>query len=669
MKATGRIRILMSLCILGVIAGGYAGADGAPEGWHLRFSDDFEREQIGKAWRDLGSFRIENGVLTGNGEIVILVDFAGDQRLEYTCWAPVGQTISDLAAVLCSANGKLGSGYFFGFGSELNTQNKFLRATNLQSEMKGPLIVPGKKHRVVCQRDGYDITWWIDGKKVLAWYDPSPLPEKRIGFYLYLDGFIDDVKVYTRQKSTLLQGAEYLDDSATGRASDEELKVFEALLPKCAEPTPEGVQPVAQVKHRGKPFFAIGFYGDIDYMPLVPTSLKELMSNGVNCLITRDVVVSVSEEMAAKNPSLRERRELQLKETARELKQAEEAGFVLYAELGPQLGGLYPHIDGTMRRLPDLIEYNVKKLRESKAVGGFYLYDEPGTPVLKKYGLLDELPSVTDWSTPARVKAVQEEVSWYYNEVKQYAPDLPLLNCYTRAVATGMDGYDIHNTCIYPIKSYINYPFNKLYLTTQFARETALACKLYGGGKKSFNFSPQAYDRDHPRQGQGNLIENRYCAYGPITQGAQGIIYWCLWWATRDNLEKNLFPITRELDKLSPYLLGEWKNQLVVSDHDETTWGPLNEFKVRDPLCVREITPLGDISHCVRKKDDEYMVITVNNTMFPKEVTYSMNIPGLKGRTLEVEEFIEGEMDTIVSGKLKTKLVPFGTKVWIIKTN
>ena len=95
--------------------------------------------------------------------------------------------------------------------------------------------------------------------KVLAWYDASPLPEKRIGFYLYLDGFIDDVKVYTRKKSTLLQGAQYLDDSATGRASDEELKVFEALLPKCAEPTPEGVQPVAQVKYRGKPFFAIGF--------------------------------------------------------------------------------------------------------------------------------------------------------------------------------------------------------------------------------------------------------------------------------------------------------------------------------------------------------------------------------------------------------------------------
>jgi len=649
-------------------------ANSADEGWKLVFEDDFERSELGPRWGGgTAYFSIERGALTGKGEIFLRRQFPGDQRLEYTGWVNADQAEPcDLSAVLCSTSGTLDYGYFLGFGSEYNTMNKFVRRGKIGTTLRSPLIVPGRKHHVVCQRLEGRLTWWVDGKKVFEHDDPEPLKGPRVGLYLFHPGRIDDVKVFGRGETvqTASFGAQYAGPEGEQPAEEVTSAELARFVPSSAAGGPVDGQYVAQLTHDGKPFHPIGFYGDWGYLPMLPTSLEELAANGFNLLLSRDVCQRVDPRQAQKDPQLKRKFDARQRIIRMSLDNAEQTGFVYMPKLDTEWSGLVRDgntPDGWTPRDEYMIVYNVRRLRHEPAVWGFYLEDEPDHQIFRKAGLDDQTPLVGDWYTESRAATQVAHTAWYYNLVKSLAPHHQLMQCFTRIVAIGMDGCDIHNPATYPISRFGDYPDHKLYGVAQFARETGLACKYYGGGKKSFIFSPQAYDRfykERPHSGKGTLLENRYVAFAPLTEGGQGTIYWCLWWATRDLLETKLFPIARDLKRMEPYLLGEWHNEMVSSDHDQTIWAPLKAQNVRDPLMIEKLTPLADVSHCMRKQGEEYLLLAVNNTKFTKKVTFT--IDDLPAGSHPARDFFTGEQVSIESGQLVADFEPYDTRAFVM---
>ena len=185
-----------------------AAAEGPP-GWKLAFSDDFERAVLGGNWAAVdGSWRIENGWLTGKGEMLCALRFAGPQRLEYDARSADGRNVGDLTGYVAGSEMGFRDGYFFGFGSNRNTVSKLLMLTRRIAEHK-VLIQPSKTHHVACEWDGKQLTHVIDGA-VACRVTPDEQLEgaghDRVGFYLWQPGYVDNVRVYTRTGAALRPG-------------------------------------------------------------------------------------------------------------------------------------------------------------------------------------------------------------------------------------------------------------------------------------------------------------------------------------------------------------------------------------------------------------------------------------------------------------------------------
>jgi len=184
-----------------------------PPGWKLAFSDGFDRDRLGHTWNPLkGSWKIADGWLTGReGEILCTVRFPGPQRLEYEArsaeLSSVGDhRICDLSAFLAANESGYRGGYFIGFGSEHNTCSKIL-ARGEQIARYDALVTPFRTHHVVCEWDGETLTHEIDGKVVHRETPENPLagvPHQMIGFYMWENGYVDNVKVYTRTGEAIL---------------------------------------------------------------------------------------------------------------------------------------------------------------------------------------------------------------------------------------------------------------------------------------------------------------------------------------------------------------------------------------------------------------------------------------------------------------------------------
>ena len=175
-------------------------------GWTLQFSDDFGRTKPGADWQVVsGDWKIADRTLqcVDPGLLLCTWRFSGSVRLEFDAVA-TGESISDLSAVLnATQGGRLSDGYFFGFGSEKNTASKLL-VKGREVTRYDARIVPGKRYRVVCQREGGTLTHMIDGRVVMTVEDDTPIvaPEHNaVGLYNWAGGAFDDVRVYTKDGS------------------------------------------------------------------------------------------------------------------------------------------------------------------------------------------------------------------------------------------------------------------------------------------------------------------------------------------------------------------------------------------------------------------------------------------------------------------------------------
>jgi hypothetical protein len=145
--------------------------------WKLAFEDQFHREQLGDAWRVVdGNFTIRDGHLTGNGELYVVREFKGPQKVEFTAQVDAGRPPCDLSAILCAQSPTrdgYDQGYFFGLGNRSNV-------------------------RSVVMKEGKRLCWWVDDKKIVDFTDFGPLDGNHIGFYIYSEAHLSDVKVYSK---------------------------------------------------------------------------------------------------------------------------------------------------------------------------------------------------------------------------------------------------------------------------------------------------------------------------------------------------------------------------------------------------------------------------------------------------------------------------------------
>ena len=171
----------------------------AASGWTLAFADDFDRRALGEDWQTLGGgWSIKKGWLTGDGQILCVKEFPGNQRLEFDCRA--AKAACDLTGLLKLTEGGLETGYFFGFGSEYNAFSK-LMVEGREVKRYPAVIVPTKTHHVVCQVENGKLTHIVDGRTVLEYVDNRAARiagNKRIGFYIYSSGEFRNIKVYTK---------------------------------------------------------------------------------------------------------------------------------------------------------------------------------------------------------------------------------------------------------------------------------------------------------------------------------------------------------------------------------------------------------------------------------------------------------------------------------------
>jgi len=185
------------------------------DSWALRFSDNFNRSTLHAAQIDGeppnwqihgGNWHIDGGVLHGDSDAIILLlwRFPGDQRLEFDAMAE--DNVCDLSAILGTGEqASPNDGYFFGFGSVNNTLSKLL-AKGREVVRSDTRIVPGKVHRVICQREGGRLTHIIDGKVVAIYEDDQPLTgpgHDAISLYIFGTGMIDNVRIYTKAAAPL----------------------------------------------------------------------------------------------------------------------------------------------------------------------------------------------------------------------------------------------------------------------------------------------------------------------------------------------------------------------------------------------------------------------------------------------------------------------------------
>jgi tRNA A-37 threonylcarbamoyl transferase component Bud32 len=167
----------------------WPGAPGPP-GWETVYERArFEPADLAD-WRpSSGRWRVEDGALVAESpsgaDLTLAAPVAGDVRVSYTATLrPRDPSAGDLSLALlpagASREGPKDEGrqdYFFGFGSNGNTNSKLMRGARRLSIAEGAeaRIVPGRAHEVVCERAGGALRLEVDGRAVLEHRDLFPL--------------------------------------------------------------------------------------------------------------------------------------------------------------------------------------------------------------------------------------------------------------------------------------------------------------------------------------------------------------------------------------------------------------------------------------------------------------------------------------------------------------
>ena len=152
----------------------------------LVFSDDFERAELGDAWRrgegegGSGRWEIKEGWLHAsdikNDPLWWIGQLPDDARVELDA-----QSLSDAGDLKVEIFGdrkKHESGYILIFGGWRNALDVIARLDEHGKDRKAQRsrkVTPNKTHHFVIERRGTTITWWVDDEELMSFEDSAPL--------------------------------------------------------------------------------------------------------------------------------------------------------------------------------------------------------------------------------------------------------------------------------------------------------------------------------------------------------------------------------------------------------------------------------------------------------------------------------------------------------------
>lgn len=289
---------------------------------------------------------------------------------------------------------------------------------------------------------------------------------------------------------------------------------------------------------------------------------------------------------------------------------------------------------------------------------GYWTFDEPENALYKAYGQWEQRKDVglAQWIT--------EGMRWTYEAFKTGDPDAYIMP--TIAWWTTYEGlaplYDVNVPNTYQ-------GGEEIYQVVYDCRCAADAIRATDA--HSFIFMPAIYDT--PGWYLHSRPEMRYSFIAPFTQGAMGILGWRLGRASMEYRRAVIYPVMREVNRLVPWLLGEWHDSLVTSDHDTATADYLRELPVRvrlvpgeeDGETVRvEEDAVPDCSHCLRRAaDGTWLLIAVSNRREPMTVTFTLDITNLPEKALDLIDWREANL---ANGQITEQFEPFGVRAWRI---
>ncbi len=315
---------------------------------------------------------------------------------------------------------------------------------------------------------------------------------------------------------------------------------------------------------------------------------------------------------------------------------------------------------------PEEIPAKVELLNEMLSVTadhpntlGYWTFDEPENATYKAYGKWEERKDtgLAGW--------LAEGMRWTFNTLKAGDPDGYVMP--TIAWWTTYEGlaplYDVNVPNTYASG---DDRFQVVY-------DCAMAADaIRATDAHSFVFMPPCYDNMQGWQTH-SIPEMRYSYIAPFTQGAMGILAWRIGRASMDYRRAVIYPVMREVNRLLPWLYGEWHDELATSDHDTATADYLQELPTRVRLVPGEEDgemtriegdPVPDCSHCLRRAaDNTWLLIAVSNRREPMTVSFTLDIEGLPATALEMIDWRETPIE---GGTIVDEMEPFAVRAWRI---
>lgn len=313
----------------------------------------------------------------------------------------------------------------------------------------------------------------------------------------------------------------------------------------------------------------------------------------------------------------------------------------------------------------------VAQLKEMLAVTGadrqtlgYCTFDEPENSLYEAYKDWDQRKDagLGEW--------IGTGFRWLYEALKAGDPDayvMPIIAWWTTYEQTAPI-YDVNVPNEYPQRGA---PLSAdLFQAVYDAAKAGDAAKLKG--RTGFVYMPSCFDMIEAPWRAATVAEFRYLCFGPLTQGAQGLLPWRLGRATLQYRRAVIYPVFRQVKPLVPWLLGERCDEKVASTGDAPTVDYLRKLPVRvrtvagETLERTEVAGVNDCSHCLRRRpDNTYLLLAVNNRREPLDVTFTLKGLGeLPAMALETLEYAQ---TPITDGQITTRLEPFGVRAWIIE--
>jgi hypothetical protein len=384
----------------------------------------------------------------------------------------------------------------------------------------------------------------------------------------------------------------------------------------------QAVQQLRPLMHKGKPFFPIGAYSQTRNFDNSFVNFEYLAKQGWNTVLQH-----VSDNQT----------------DIKFLNDADAAGFAVILSMHNPIAA----------QDQNAVAKKVSTLKDYPAVLGYYIFDEPENVYsageeykrslhIRSLGLGKFIISKLGWVKPL-IRTIDSDrehyifmcIGWW-----TFYEDLSVL-CEINLP----NEYPTGNT-----KTEFEGPQANIIYDAKLAAQAA-----YKTGGQGFCYTPLAVNITSGMENYRppTINEFRYSVFAPITQGAMGIIYWAGYRCKPPYTEQVVYPVTRQLNELTPFFLGKWLDEKLQCEPSQSS----------TPLLKKLDIPT--VSGCLRESDNgKYLLLAVNNRAEITLATFRVNIERLPS---QARDFITGRLVPITGGEIKDLMGPYGVCAYIIE--